>query len=158
MAARSFKGILPESRYEIDPETGCWNWTGNLLKSGYGRILKGHKTTRAHRYFYEMHNGPIPNGEMICHRCDSPRCVNPAHLFAGMHADNMRDLSEKGLRHGTFTGHVGEKMTHTKLTDEQAISALADARTHAAIAADFGVSRSTISMLKSGRNWQWLNR
>lgn len=124
--------------------------------SGYGRVIFGHRTIRAHRYFYELHKGPIADGLYVCHKCDNRLCVNPDHLFVGTHRDNMADLSKKGRRLGSFTGHVGQKMAHTKLTDEQARAILRDDRVHDVIAAEYGISRPSVTMLKNGKTWRWL--
>lgn len=79
-------------------KTGCWEWTGYLGR-GYGIICEGGfqgKLIPAHRLSWSIHNGQIPKGMFICHRCDNPKCVNPEHLFVGTQKDNMHDASIKG--------------------------------------------------------------
>ena len=87
--------------------SGCWVWQGSAGKDGYGRMvyrLDGQRVIRgAHRVSWEVANGPIPEGMHVLHRCDNPPCVNPAHLFLGTQADNMRDMTRKG-RHWQLSG------------------------------------------------------
>ncbi|PCI04596.1 MAG: hypothetical protein COB78_09905 [Hyphomicrobiales bacterium] len=78
----------------------CWAWTGATDQHGYGKIGVGRRIPKqdlkAHRLSYEMRFGPIQNGNVICHACDNPNCVNPNHLFEGTQKDNMQDASRKG--------------------------------------------------------------
>jgi hypothetical protein len=79
----------------------CWLWTGGSKVGGYGTLLVGSRTTGrrkvvASRLSYEINVGPIPAGLYVCHRCDTPACVNPGHLFLGDQAANMADAAAKG--------------------------------------------------------------
>lgn len=83
----------------------CWIWWGYINRGGYGRLLHketdGRMKTLAHRTSWEMANDEkIPDGWVVRHTCDTPACVNPAHLEIGTHADNVQDQIERG-RHWT---------------------------------------------------------
>ena len=79
-----------------EPNTGCYLWTGADCPKGYGKTNVYGKTQNAHRVVWELANGPIPKGMYVCHRCDTPACVNPEHLFIGSPSDNQRDRVRKG--------------------------------------------------------------
>lgn len=83
----------------------CWLWTG-ATSVGYGMFKHTglNATVSVHRLAYETLVALIPPGLHVCHRCDVPTCVNPAHLFVGTHRDNMRDSSAKGRARGRFSG------------------------------------------------------
>lgn len=75
---------------------GCWLWQAALNEKGYGVFGKGGRTYKAHRLSYEYLSGPIPHGMCVLHRCDTPACVNPDHMFLGTRADNNADMHAKG--------------------------------------------------------------
>ena len=85
----------------VKPITGnCTIWNKAKTPQGYGVTTKNNKTVYAHRVAAEEAYGPIPEGMMVCHRCDNPSCVNPDHLFFGTHKDNMNDMKRKGRSAG----------------------------------------------------------
>ena len=77
-------------------ENGCRLWTAGCFDDGYGAFKTQDKLVRAHRYAWEIVNGQIPDGMLVCHKCDVPTCCEISHLWIGTNKDNMRDMVEKG--------------------------------------------------------------
>lgn len=128
----------------------CWIYTGAVGGDGYGVIGIGRGTSnRAHRVMYEVFVGPIPKGMLVCHRCDTPLCINPRHLFLGTPKDNTQDMISKG-RGRAMSGetHPSAKLSDADVT---AIKRLRKSgRTLSYIADRFGVSFQHISALTNG--------
>lgn len=74
----------------------CWDWTGSHDQHGYGQIRISRRAVKAHRFSYELHKGPIPEGLDCLHHCDRPSCVNPDHLYAGDAKQNTADAIARG--------------------------------------------------------------
>lgn len=136
----------------------CWIWVGNINPAtGYGRLFF-EKNLFAHRVSYELHQGPIPEGMVVCHKCDNPPCVNPEHLFLGTHADNVNDKMSKGRWAGGSL--PGERHPNSKLTDEQVLEIRGLLRfphfhgKYAQMGRAFDVDECAIHHIKSGRSWR----
>lgn len=138
--------IDPLSHYYPVPESGCWLWAGKVHPAGYG-IYAG---KLAHRLSYAHHNGPIPAGALICHKCDTRLCINPAHLFAGSHADNHDDMRSKrrqafGVKHGMA------RLTQRQVNEIRI--KLTAGESQSKLAREYGVSQPQISHINTGRAW-----
>ena len=83
------------SKYVVDEETGCWNFTGRLDKKGYGRFRKD-KMVFAHRFSYEYYVGPLDDNLVICHECNNTKCCNPEHLRQDTRSSNSYDMLKSG--------------------------------------------------------------
>jgi hypothetical protein len=125
---------------------------GGTSLSGYGYVQRNMRRYLAHRIAFELTFGPIPDGLFVCHHCDNPPCVNPAHLFVGTQAENMADMAAKG-RHRSRGGQNGERHPQAKLTDAQVDTIrvlLTGPESTRQIAERYGVSRSLISKIQTG--------
>ncbi len=75
----------------------CWNWKGPFKSTGYG-AFEVHTGIQemSHRMTWQLTHGLIPKGMCVCHRCDNPKCCNPAHLFLDTVGGNFQDMMRKG--------------------------------------------------------------
>jgi len=108
LIAKKFCGSLEERFWhQVKKSDDCWLWVGAMMRNGYGQIKgENRKTIGAHRVSYLIAYGAIPKGMNVLHKCDTPQCVNPSHLFLGTHRDNTHDALNKGRlirnTNGTF--------------------------------------------------------
>lgn len=131
----------------------CWPWEASMSRYGYGSIRVGKTSVLAHRAAYFLTVGSIAASGSICHRCDTPACCNPDHLFQSDHAGNMEDMRHKGRRKGITSG---ERNGRAKLTASEAAQIRARRRSGASLkelAAEYGVGLSTISRVDRRENW-----
>jgi hypothetical protein len=137
------------------PNTGCWWWTGAIQRKGYGHIGLGGRGSGniiATRLSYRMRYGIDPGKLFVCHRCDSPGCVNPEHLFLSDNAGNMADCKRKGRARGP--AFKGEAHGNAKLT-QHAVEHIRSSRdTGVSLAKLYGVSPQCISMVRKHRVWR----
>lgn len=88
--------LLERLMFRVEKTPTCWNWTGSTITKGYGMIGHLGNNYLVHRVSWQEHNGPIPAGVHVLHKCDNRICVNPDHLFLGTELDNARDREAKG--------------------------------------------------------------
>lgn len=129
-------------KYDIST-SGCWIWNGNLNWAGYAMIWLNGKSVRAHREVFKLTKGAIPDGDVICHSCDNPACVNPEHLFSGNRDVNNKDCVSK------MRNAFGVKNGHARLSREVIDKIIADTRPQYVIALEFGINQSHVSRIKS---------
>lgn len=137
------------------PHVECWLWQG-AIGWGYGVFHAKGQTLRAHRFSWELHNGPICDGLQVLHKCDVRACVNPAHLFLGTQLENIQDMDAKGRRVTKYNPRRGETHADAKLTtsDIVAIRQLsAQGVSQREIAKQFDMSQQHISDIVRRRCW-----
>lgn len=133
----------------VDPNSGCHLWTGTYNTLGYGYFrIRGVGPSLAHRHSWIFHNGPIPDGMDVCHKCDIPACVNPDHLFLGTRADNNTDKMNK-MRH-----YYGERHNRAKLKDAYIPDIIASTEPVRVLAGKYGVSGTQIRLVKRRKVWR----
>ena len=133
----------------------CWLWQGYQDPSGQGQIKsygRQGQSYKAHRVAYTVAYGPIPEGLIVRHRCDTSACCNPNHLVLGTHADNVRDRVARGR------SAVGPRNGRAKLTPEQ-VATIRERLTRGTeslqtIGASYGVDRKTIRLIRDGLTWR----
>lgn len=144
-----------DEKYTVNQTTGCWNWVGAISGDGYGSLSDGTRMAKAHRFSYGRFVGKIPEGLVICHKCDNTLCVNPDHLFVGTMKDNMEDMVIKRRSNKLF----GENHNQAKLTDAEVVeirSCLKRGVKGVDLARQFNVTPQMVSLIKSGKFWKHL--
>jgi hypothetical protein len=143
------------ARVTVDP-AGCWIARGAATAEGYPVLSFGGRETTASRFMLGRKLGrDLTEMEFACHTCDTPRCVNPDHLWAGSHGDNMRDMVSKGRHRKTYVR--GSAMPQAILTESQIpeIRARHQAgESLSAIAKDYGVNFRTIHLIVKNKIWR----
>lgn len=162
----------------------CWPFVGTMDRDGYGHFSMRGKAPCAHRVAFTIAFGPIPEGKVVCHRCDNPPCCNPAHLWAGTIAENNSDKRAKGrepmgddhwsrhrpenlargLRNGKYTkpektprgeSHGSVKISAADVLEIQRLYA-AGGISQQKLADRFGVRQAHVSRIVLGRVWKCL--
>ena len=139
------------ARSEPNPSTGCWIWQKAKNNKGYGVCRVDGETWLAHRASMSAFIGkPVEPGLMVCHRCDTPSCVNPNHLFTGLAADNSLDMKSKG-RQQQLGGHWNASLCASDVKEIRLRAGIGEDQS--SIANLFGVSQSTVSEIHTTKGW-----
>ena len=140
--------IIPylRSRTVVDTQKGCWEWQGSKNQRGYGMISVNGECATCHRISFELINGPIPSGLLVCHKCDNPACWRSRTSFlTGTAQDNVLDAVKKGR------WPTGPDSIRSKLTADQIVNIRLDPRSTRVIARDYSVHNSRICRIKRGQ-------
>lgn len=144
-----------EKHSEPVPECGCWIWTSRGHRYGQIRLYAGYKKSRviiASRAAWIVKNGPVPEGMLVCHKCDTPRCVNPDHLFLGTMKDNCADMLRKG-RHKCWHGR-GMERPNAKLTDDDVRAIFNSEDSLDVLAQRFDIHRMHVASIRRAAMWK----
>lgn len=147
LSDRLWEKISPE------PTSGCWLWLGRIDTQGYGQMSVSNRQTLVHRISWELKNGPVPAGLLVCHKCDVRTCVNPDHLFVGTVKDNALDMIKKG-RARRYP--KGDEHSQAKLSSADVYAIRATPGSLRKIAKQYGVHMHTILQIRTGKSWKHL--
>lgn len=145
------RNIPFSERYVVDTETHCWIWLNATKQNRYGS-WHAYGEDKPHRASWVMHNGAIPEGQLVLHKCDRPGCVNPDHLFLGTQDDNMKDMKSKRRTRES----KGTSNTNSKLNEQQVQLIRNSPLTHKELSEIFGVHVATIRSIRKGALWAHL--
>jgi len=146
---------MPERYFaKVVKGDGCWSWPGKKNRQGYGVIRSGTRKygtlreTRIHRLSWEIHNGPIPDGLCVLHRCDNPECSNPEHLFLGTAKENNADRAAKGR---SRPAKNRAKLSPKKVRAIRELSQMGMSKRWLAVA--YGVCEETVALIRRRETW-----
>ena len=137
--------------FYVDRSSGCWLFKGSTNQDGYGQLIWQRKISGAHRLAWLDANGPIPEGLNVLHRCDTPACCRPDHLFLGTQAANVKDMDRKKRRRSRDA--KGERNNAAKLTLKKVAFVRKSKLSGRELARRLGVSPAMISMIRNHKNW-----
>jgi hypothetical protein len=130
----------------------CWPFIGHIASHGYGVFSVGRQRYRAHRFAWLASRGDLVSGLDVCHRCDTPACVNPSHLFIDTHCENLRDSIRKGRKRAWGK----QKLDAAQVKEIRTRAAAGEPQRQ--IAQGFGIARNTVSQIVNFKTWAHLGQ
>lgn len=159
---KGIKGLTLRERLDVkarQKQNGCIEWTGAVLDNGYGQVRYQGAKLYVHRAAWIAANGPIPEGQQVCHHCDNKICINPEHLFIGTQYDNMQDMIQKGRK--VAIGRPGSKNHKAKLSESDVarIRNLYEnaGLTRKELCALYGISKTAMQRILTRAGWEHVN-
>jgi len=145
-------------RFTEGDKDSCWNWEKGVTAGGYGQMAYHNKKYSAHRLAWTLHHGKdIPDGKVIRHTCDNPRCVNPHHLLIGTQSDNVKDMIERG-RLVVRSRPKGEENPNSIVKEIHVKDIYEMNGSHIEIATKFNYPVGAIRSIRSGRTWRYITK
>lgn len=135
-------------RVAMIPEAGCWLFSGCWTGPGYGNIGFNGKNILAHRLSYMLLVGPLDAKTVLRHKCDTPACINPAHLIPGSFAENSADMVRRRRN------QYGSARWNAKLDEQAVIEIRQSSGTDEEMALKYGVCRATVTYVRRGKTWK----
>lgn len=149
--------IQPRFWSKVKKTKTCWIWTAHKNNKGYGMFGLNSTMKTAHRLSFLWARGDIPKGMCVLHKCDTPACINPKHLFLGTKAENNADMIKKGRDRKA----VGENVWQSKLKEKEIrqIRILYNTGKYSTreLGKKFGVSHTPIIKIINKKTWKHVN-
>lgn len=145
-------------KVDIRSDNECWNWIAGVISlngDGYGSYsLKHDRTIQAHRMAYILSKGPIPDGLWVLHTCNNGLCCNPNHLKIGTPTENSQYMVKCGRNGNKKLTEDQIREIHKLAKDMKKVSGRR--KRHETIAKMFGISRTYISNIVTGKTWRYI--
>jgi hypothetical protein len=153
------KSLIDRFWEHVEITDDCWIWNGASSRNGYGELSNysdgKHSQVATHRLSWELHNGSIPVGMCVLHKCDNPPCVNPSHLYLGTKKDNSRDCIQRGRFKRNPQYGVKNKSTKLKMCQViQIRELLAQGLSQRKVARIFNVGQYAIASISREETWK----
>lgn len=156
-----------KDRCRIDADTGCWHWAGALSDNRWPRVwspnlaLPGHpmQAQTGRRAVWQLHTGrAIPAKHRVHGICDTPECLNPAHMRCGPSSAWGAHMARSGKYKKSTARAIANRANsraRSKLTPGLIAEIQQSTETPLQIRARLGLSKTLISRVRRGQASAW---